>query len=75
MDSRTEKYLNDNIHPCIRYVPDGFAGHKWWMVTTPILGGSSTENPILYWGDSREGELPPLTWSGDNCRRHSNKRL
>jgi hypothetical protein len=60
-----EKYLNDNIHPCVRYIPEGFAGHKWWMVTTPYPGGDAlVENPILYWGDSRDGELPPLTWNG-----------
>lgn len=60
-----DKYKNDNIHPCVRYYPDGFAGHKWWMVTTPYYGGNSAiENPILYWGDSREGELPPLEWGG-----------
>lgn len=60
-----EKYKDDNIHPCVRYISTGFAGHKWWMVTTPYFGADATiENPILYWGDSRTGELPPLTWSG-----------
>lgn len=60
-----EKYMNDNIHPCVRYIPEGFAGHKWWMVTTPYYGSNSAiENPILYWGDSRDGELPPLEWYG-----------
>ena len=58
-------YKNDNIHPCVRYIPKGFAGHEWWMVTTPYPYFDSThENPILYWGDSRTGGLPPLVWQG-----------
>lgn len=59
------KYMNDNIHPCVRYIPKGFAGHEWWMITTPYPDFDSThENPILYWGDSRTGGLPPLVWHG-----------
>lgn len=59
------KYKNDNIHPCVRYIPKGFAGHEWWMVTTPYPDFDSThENPILYWGNSRTGNLPPLVWEG-----------
>lgn len=58
-----EKYFNDLIHPCVRYIPEGFAGHKWWMVASPYRGGdASIENPILYYGDSRVGDLPPLKW-------------
>jgi hypothetical protein len=59
-----DKYYDDLIHPCVRYIPDGFAGHRWWMVASPYYNGnSSIENPILYYGDSREGELPPLSWT------------
>ncbi len=25
----------DIVHPCIRYIPEGFEGHQWWMVYTP----------------------------------------
>jgi len=58
------KYHNDLIHPCVRYIPEGFAGHKWWMVATPYYkGNNKIENPILFCGDSREGELPPLIWT------------
>jgi len=59
-----EKYYDDLVHPCVRYIPDGFAGHKWWMVGTPYYDINSTiENPILYYGDSRAGNLPPLQWT------------
>jgi len=47
------KYFDDLIHPCVRYISTGIAGHKWWMVGTPYRGGdTSIENPILYYGDS-----------------------
>lgn len=61
-----DKYKNDNIHPCVRYIEQGFAGHKWWMVTTPYYNSDSTiENPILYYGDSPTGtNLPPTSWQG-----------
>lgn len=59
-----EKYYDDLIHPCVRYIPEGFAGHKWWMVGSPYRNGDFyIENPILYFGDSREGDLPPLSWT------------
>ena len=59
-----EKYFDDLLHPCVRYIPDGFAGHNWWMVASPDRNAdSSIENPILYFGDSREGDLPPLLWT------------
>lgn len=59
-----EFYENDNIHPSVIYVEGGLNGFEWWMATTPIKGGATVENPILYWGKSREGNLPPLTWLG-----------
>ena len=59
-----EKYQNDNIHPCVRNIPN-FAGHDWWMVTTPYPNNdSSVENPILYYGDSGNGGVPPTSWQG-----------
>lgn len=59
-----EKYFDDLIHPCVRYVEGGFQGHDWWMVATPYRGNdASMENPILFYGDSREGGLPPLEWT------------
>jgi hypothetical protein len=59
-----EKYKNDNVHPCVRYIPN-FAGHDWWMVATPYPNSdSSAENPILYYGDSGDGGVPPTSWQG-----------
>lgn len=53
-----ELYKNDNIHPCVRYIDGGFAGHNWWMVTTPYPSSdSAVENPILYYADD------PTSWS------------
>jgi hypothetical protein len=64
------KYLNDLIHPCVRYIPEGFAGHKWWLAASPFptdsitqIAHSDLENPLLFYGDSREGDLPPLEWT------------
>ncbi len=63
-----EIYNNDLIHPCVRYIPEGFAGHKWWMVATPYWGFNyKIENPILYHGviddSTDENEKPPLSWN------------
>lgn len=51
------------VHPCVRYFPDGFGGHKWWMTVTPYPEGNSKyEQPILYYGDG-ETDCPPEKWS------------
>lgn len=50
------------IHPCVRYISEGFAGHKWWMVVTPYPNyNSKYENPILYYGEGNE-DVPPQKW-------------
>ena len=50
------------IHPCVRYIPEGIAGHKWWMVVTPYPNYNSYyENPVLYHGDGNE-DTPPEIW-------------
>lgn len=47
------------VHPCVRYIPDGFAGHRWWMVVTPYpKSNSKYENPILYFGEGNTEEVP-----------------
>lgn len=52
----------DIVHPCVRYIPEEFRGHKWWMVYTPYPGAKSKmENPILCWGKS-ECSTPPTEW-------------
>lgn len=57
------KYMDDVIHPCVRYIEQGFAGHYWWMVQTPLYGGASNvEDPILYYGDSQTADAP-TTWT------------
>ena len=58
-----EKYFDDLIHPCVRFIPKGFAGHQWWMIASPYRGyNSAIENPILYYADSMEDGLPPTNW-------------
>ena len=52
----------DVVNPCVRYIPDGYLGHKWWMVYTPYYSANDkTENPILCYG-ANEPELPPTHW-------------
>ena len=49
----------DVVHPCIRYIEEGFEGHKWWMVYTPYYSGNdSVENPRLCYADSNENDFP-----------------
>lgn len=56
------KYHNDILHPCIRYVHEGFCGHKWWLTASPYYNyDDSIENPILFYGDDN-GDIPPLKW-------------
>ena len=50
------------IHPCVRYIPEGFAGHRWWMAVTPFPRiDDRYENPVLYYGEG-EGPEPPRDW-------------
>lgn len=57
-----DKYGDWLIHPCVRYISDGFAGHKWWMVVTPYPNYDSRyENPLLYYGEGNENR-PPQNW-------------
>ena len=52
----------DVVHPCVRYISEGYEGHKWWMVYTPYYGANSRmENPILCYSDSKT-EQPPTDW-------------
>ena len=52
----------DVVHPCVRYVPEAYLGHKWWMVYTPYYGANDkTENPILCYGENNTSE-PPTHW-------------
>lgn len=55
----------DIVHPCVRFIPEGFRGHRWWMVYTPYYGyNNKMENPRLCFGveDSRNGASAPQKW-------------
>lgn len=52
----------DVVHPCVRYIPEGYEGHCWWLVYTPYYNAdASMENPILCYAESNEPE-PPTDW-------------
>ena len=60
LHKKSPKYGDWLIHPCVRYIPNGFAGHKWWMVCTPYPNFNSyCENPVLFCGD---GDSVPTKW-------------
>ena len=49
----------DVVHPCVRYIEEGFEGHKWWMVYTPYYAvNNKLENPRLCYADTPDGGLP-----------------
>lgn len=53
----------DIVHPCVRYISEGFEGHNWWMVYTPYYAAdSSMENPILCYSDETDANTPPKDW-------------
>lgn len=59
---RIEENHGDIVHPCIRYIEDGYLGHKWWMVYTPYYNAdASLENPILCYADNNDA-TPPTEW-------------
>ena len=52
----------DVVHPCVRYIEEGYEGHRWWMVYTPYYAANDkTENPILCYAESNVPE-PPTHW-------------
>ena len=43
---------NQNVHPKVLYINEGFGGHRYWMGYTPYPGGSSQyENPCVAFSD------------------------
>jgi len=55
-----KKYHNDCLHPCIRFIPSGFAGYNWWMIQSPYYNrNNKIENPILYYSKDKTF---PLNW-------------
>lgn len=60
---RIEENHGDVVHPCVRYISEGFEGHKWWMVYTPYFrSNAALENPILCYADNDDSEIPPTEW-------------
>lgn len=53
----------DVVHPCVRYIADGFEGHYWWMVYTPYYkADAAIENPILCYANGNDPNTPPIEW-------------
>lgn len=53
----------DVVHPCVRYISEGFEGHKWWMVYTPYYSSNAAlENPILCYAEETDPSTPPTEW-------------
>lgn len=55
----------DIVHPCVRFIPEGFRGHHWWLVYTPYYGfNNKIENPRLCFGveDSGKKAVAPRKW-------------
>lgn len=60
---RFEENHGDVVHPCVRFIPEGYEEHYWWMVYTPYYGAdSSMENPILCYSDMDDPNTPPVEW-------------
>ena len=60
-DPSSEMTHGDVIHPCVRYIEEGFEGHHWWMVYTPLYNwNDKLENPRLCYSDAEKGETPRM---------------
>lgn len=60
---RFEENHGDIVHPCVRFISEGFEGHNWWMVYTPYYAAdSSMENPILCYAEEEDPNTPPTEW-------------
>lgn len=60
---KVDENHGDIVHPCVRYISEGFEGHCWWMVYTPYYAAdSSMENPILCYSDEMDANTPPKEW-------------
>lgn len=58
-DPTIDSTHGDVVHPCVRYIEEGFEGHKWWLVYTPLYAGDDTlENPRLFYADAEDGYAP-----------------
>ena len=42
-----------STHPCVRYFPDGWNGHAYWMAATPYPNSAlELENPCVWYSDN-----------------------
>lgn len=58
-DPTSDVTHEDVIHPCVRYIEEGFEGHHWWMVYTPLYGwNDKLENPRVCYADAEKGKEP-----------------
>ena len=60
-DPTFEQTHGDVLHPCVRFVENGFEGHTWWMAYTPCYDTPALENPVLCYADG-PGNKPPTDW-------------
>lgn len=62
-DPTSEITHGDVIHPCVRYIKEGYEGHHWWMVYTPLYGwNDKLENPRLCYAEENGIEKLPTMW-------------
>jgi hypothetical protein len=60
-DPKVEQTFGDIVHPCVRFIEEGFEGHQWWMAYTPYYGGNAEmENPRLCYSEASDGGLPTV---------------
>ncbi len=60
-DPTCDQTHGDVLHPCVRFVENGFEGHTWWMTYTPCYDTPALENPVLCYADG-PGNKPPTNW-------------
>lgn len=60
-DPTSDQTHEDVLHPCVRFVENGFEGHAWWMAYTPCFDTPALENPVLCYADG-PGNKPPTDW-------------
>ena len=57
------EYGDFAIHPCVRYIPQGVGGYKWWMVLSPYPKyDTKKENILLFHGEDNSDKEPPKRW-------------
>lgn len=57
------EYGDFAIHPCVRYIPQGVGGYKWWMVLSPYPNyDTDKENILLFHGAENSDKEPPQKW-------------